>query len=96
MGNTQILYTRRFSDLGALQEPHILQYALINDTDGALPYGVAITGLYAGRQETQSCRAISHSAEKACRLLLYLYENAVEPCAAAGVVENIRRSGAMA
>lgn len=96
MSNTQILYTRRFSDLGALQKPHILQYALTNDADGALPYGISVTGLYAEGEETRTCRAICSSAEKACRVLLYLYENAVEPCAAADIIENIRQAGAMA
>ena len=28
-----------------------------------------------------------------CRLLVFLWENAVEPCAVRGIVEDIRRAG---
>lgn len=90
MNRIQILYTRRFSDLGSLQEPHILQYALTKDDAGALPYGISVTGLYAERECSQVCRTICASAEEACNVLLYLYENAVEPCAVMGVLENIQ------
>jgi len=95
MDKMQILYTRRFSDLGSLQKPHILQYALTKDAACEQSYGVSVTELYAGREDSQACRAICGSAQAACKLLIYLYENSVEPCAVRGVVENIQKTGAL-
>lgn len=94
MDAIKILYTRRFSDLGCLQEPHIRQYALTKDDGNALPYGVSIIGLYAGREDSQACRAVCGTLKDASDLLLYLYENSVEPCAVSDVIEDIRKSGA--
>ena len=85
MKTTEVLYTRNFTDLGPLQSAHILQYAL--------RYGVSVTVLQAGGRDTQSCRAICDTQEGTCRLLVFLWENAVEPCAVRGIVEDIRRAG---
>ena len=84
MKTTEVLYTRNFTDLGPLQSAHILQYALTTDPGCALQ---------AGGRDTQSCRAICDTQEGTCRLLVFLWENAVEPCAVRGIVEDIRRAG---
>lgn len=84
MKTTEVLYTRNFTDLGPLQSAHILQYALTTDPGCALRYGVSVTVLQAGGRDTQSCRAICDTQEGTCRLLVFLWENAVEPCAGAG------------
>ena len=65
METTQVLYTRNFSDLGRLQEAHILQYALTSDPQEALPYGVAITALRRNEQSAQFCRALFRLKEDA-------------------------------
>lgn len=93
METSQVLFTRSFTGFGPLQDAHILQYALTTDPPGALRYGVSITVLKAGGQDTQSCRAICGTREGACSLLVFLWENAVEPRAVHGVVEDIRRAG---
>ena len=80
MKTTEVLYTRNFTDLGPLQSAHILQYALTTDPGCALRYGVSVTVLQAGGRDTQSCRAICDTQEGTCRLLVFLWENAVEPC----------------
>ena len=87
-----LLYTYK-ADLGPLQSAHILQYALTTDPGCALRYGVSVTVLQAGGRDTQSCRAICDTQEGTCRLLVFLWENAVEPCAVRGIVEDIRRAG---
>ena len=79
MKTTEVLYTRNFTDLGPLQSAHILQYALTTDPGCALRYGVSVTVLQAGGRDTQSCRAICDTQEGTCRLLVFLWENAVEP-----------------
>ena len=93
MKTTEVLYTRNFTDLGPLQSAHILQYALTTDPGCALRYGVSVTVLQAGGRDTQSCRAICDTQEGTCRLPVFLWENAVEPCAVRGIVEDIRRAG---
>ena len=82
MKTTEVLYTRNFTDLGPLQSAHILQYALTTDPGCALRYGVSVTVLQAGGRDTQSCRAICDTQEGTCRLLVFLWENAVgrAPC----------------
>ena len=92
METTQVLYTRNFSDLGRLQEAHILQYALTTDPQEAMPYGVAITALWRNDQYAQFCRALFRGKEDACRLLMFLWENAVDPQAMTGVVEDLQRA----
>lgn len=92
METTQVLYTRNFSDLGRLQEAHILQYALTADPQEALPYGVAVTALWRNDQSAQFCRALFRWKEDACRLLTFLWENAVDPQAMPGMVEDLRRA----
>lgn len=95
METTEVLYTRNFTDLGPLQSAHVLQYALTTDPGCALRYGVSVTVLQAGGRDTQSCRAICDTQEGTCRLLVFLWENAVEPCAVRGIVEDIRGAAPM-
>lgn len=93
MRTTEVLYTRSFTDLGTLQAARILQYALTKDTECALCYGVSVTVLQAGHRRTQSCRAICDTQEQACRLLVFLWENGVEPGTVQGVLEDLRHAG---
>lgn len=92
METTQVLYTRNFSDLGRLQQAHILQYALTADLQEALPYGVAITALWRDDQSARFCRALFRRKEDACRLLVFLWENAVDPQTMPGMIEDLRRA----
>lgn len=92
METTQVLYTRNFSDLGRLQEAHILQYALTSDPQEELPYGVAVTVLRRGDHFSQFCRALFRRKDDACRLLVFLWENAVGPQAMPGMIEDLRRA----
>lgn len=92
METTQVLYTRNFSDFGQIQQAHILQYALTTDPQEILPYGVAITALWRNDQSAQFCRALFRWKEDACRLLVFLWENAVDPQAMPGMIEDLRRA----
>ena len=95
MKTTQVLYTRIFTDLGPLQKAHILQYALTSEPQEALPYGVMVTALQKEGQRSESCGALFGKEEDACRLLVFLWENAVGPLTMSGVVEDLRRSGVL-
>ena len=92
-GREMCIRDSNFTDLGPLQSAHVLQYALTTDPGCAFRYGVSVTVLQAGGRDTQSCRAICDTQEGICRLLVFLWENAVEPCAVRGIVEDIRRAG---
>lgn len=93
METTQVLYTRNFSGFGALQDAHVLQYALVTASEGELRYGVSVTVLRPGGQDTRLCRAISNTQEGACGLLVFLWENAVGPQAMEDVVADMRHAG---
>ncbi len=90
METKKVLFTRKFSGFGALQEAHILQYALTRDTESTVQYGVSVTELRADGENTQAFGALCHSMHAACRLLTYLFENAVEPQMVPGVIDDIR------
>lgn len=92
METTQVLFTRNYSDLGRMQEAHILQYALTTDPQEAMPYGVAVTALWRNDRSVQFCRALFRLKEDACRLLVFLWENAVDPQTMPGMIEDLRRA----
>lgn len=95
METTQVLYTRIFTDLGPLQEAHILQYALTSDPRETLPYGIVVTALHKKGKTFQSCQSLFRREEDACRLLIFLWENAIEPQVMPGLVEDLRRAGVL-
>lgn len=93
METSEVLYTRCFSDFGSLQSAHVLQYAVVTDSSRAPCYGVSVITLQTTGKEEKTCPAICGTREQACRLLLFLWENAVSPQAMPGIIEDIRRMG---
>lgn len=90
METTQVLFTRNFSDLGRMQEAHILQYALTADPQEAAPYGVAVMALWRNDRSAQFCRSLFRWKEDAFRLLTFLWENAIDPQTMPDVLEDLR------
>ncbi len=93
METTQVIYTRHFTDFGRLQNAYMLQYLLTEDPQKTAPYGVAIAALCREAQTVRSCPALFQSREEACRILTFLWENAVGPQTMPALLADLRQAG---
>ena len=91
MSTIETIFLRVFSELERLQRAYALQYDLIVDTNADKRFGVQISRLDAAKQVTgaRTFRQLTASIERAMQLLCYLYENAVSPSCAEGILQDL-------
>lgn len=91
MSTIETIFLRVFSELELLQKAHALQYDLTVDVKAQKRFGVQISRLDASRRVTheRTFRQLTASRECAMNLLCYLYENAVSPSCAEGILQDL-------
>ncbi len=70
------IYVRTFSDIAHLQHAKRLSYSLMIQPGG---YGIRVTSMSRGAGCEETVRNIFRTESQARNMLLFLYENAVEP-----------------
>ena len=70
------IYVRTFSDIAHLQRAKRLSYALIVQPGG---YGLRVSSMSCGNGSEETVRNVFRTESQARNMLLFLYENGVEP-----------------
>ena len=95
MAMPNVTFEREYSDLGAMQKPHRLVYAL-DAAQEACRYSLCISS-YAANDLEEDCQACFYSEKSVAEnVLLLLYENSVDPRILKDVLENLQTQGIIA
>ncbi|MEG0911233.1 MAG: DUF6514 family protein [Ruthenibacterium sp.] len=84
-----LVYKRKFSQLGAMQHEKELTYALVSNGMYEAGYGVCVAEHSAYTSSTQTVKNITQTRKVAERVLLFLYENAITPAVLQDVLQDL-------
>lgn len=80
------IYVRTFSDIANLQRAKRLSYSLISQKGG---YGMRVSLMSYGAGCEETVRNVFQTESQARNMLLFLYENAVEPDQLLEILDDI-------
>lgn len=84
-----LVYRRKFSQLGAMQQSKELTYALVSNGMYETGYGVCVAEHSDHTSSTQTVKNITQTRKIAERVLLFLYENAITPSILQDVLQDL-------
>ena len=86
MTSIREIYVKTFSDIAHLQRAKRISYALIAQKEG---YGIRVSSMSYGCGLEETVRNIFETESQARNMLLFLYENGVEPQQLLEILDDI-------